>query len=194
MFMIRRRPLRLAIVVSPKANGALPAREPLARDLAIQAVLDPGIRAVEYCHRVVHGGIVVDARALVVDRPGGRFLLDVAGAHRPRGATQALDAGLEERGIRRIEIEADTVRREPRRGNARAIWAHRDFPVSHRTRSWILDELTECGPLPIAELERDIPSSTDVTASVYRLICDDLLEVDLDTGRLGPSTVVRIRR
>lgn len=194
--MIHRRHPRPNVVVSPKANGALPAREPFARDLAIQAVLDPGIRAVEYCHRVVHGGRVVDAGSLVVDRPDGRFLLDPACAHRSRGAadTETLDAGLEERGIRRIELAADAASREPRRGNARAIWSRRDFPVSHRIRSRILDALDELGPLTIAELESDIPLPTEVAASAFRLICDDLLETDLDAAPLGPSTMVRIRR
>ncbi|MDA9522542.1 hypothetical protein XI06_20200 [Bradyrhizobium sp. CCBAU 11434] len=195
MFTIRRHP-RPNVVVSPKAKGALPAHGPLARDLAIQAVLDPSVHAVEYRHRVVHGGQVVDARSLVVDKPGGRFLLDLTGEHRSRGAleTRILEAGLERDGIRRIEVAADTVRREPRRGNARAVWARRDFPVPHRIRSRLLDALTEHGPLTIAELENEVASSVDVEASVYRLICDNLIEIDLDAAPLGAATMVRIRR
>jgi hypothetical protein len=195
MHMIRR-PRASHVVISRKTTGAIPAHSPFARDLVVQSVLDPGVRRVEFLNQIVHDGVAVATRSIVVTRDDKRFLVDLVGSHSGRtpGQQQIVDLGLEALGIERIKVSPGAIKREPRHSNARLIWQHRGTAVSARDRSRIISYLSEHGPLVIGRLETDVDISIDMTTAVCALACDDLLEIDLDAAPLGRGTRVAIQR
>lgn len=158
------------IVNSPKTSTAIPAPTPVHRDLLIQAVLDPHVRSIEFVHRIVHRGRAVDARSVVLHRDDGRYLIDLVGTRPQRKPEEeeALELGLLEKGIQRREIDPQDIRREPRFGNAREIWKHRDFLPPSRDRERIMDALYSRGPQPISELEDAVGVSTDACQSACK--------------------------
>lgn len=195
MRMIRHRQ-HSNIVVSPKTNTAIPAPTPIHRDLLIQSVLDPHVRSIEFVHQVVHGRQTVDAKSVVLHRDDGHYLIEVVGArpHRDTEEEEALELGLRARGIQRLEMDPDDIRREPRFGNARRIWEHRNYHPAVRDRERIMDALYERGPQRIYELEDVVRASSDATSIVCSLACEDAVELDIDSMALGPDTIVRNRR
>jgi hypothetical protein len=195
MRMIRRS-AHARVVTSSKARSAIPAAKRPQRDLVIQSLLDPSVRAVEFLHRVVHEGHAVETHSIVVHRDDGAFFLEVAGLSPERDPLQdrILDEGLKANNIHRMQVAPDELRREPRYSNARLIWQKRETPVSGRDRERILDHLAETGPLELGKLMADMETSIDIVAAVSALACDDAVDIDIDTVPLGRETIVRLRR
>lgn len=193
MRAIRRRP---NVVSTPKTTTAIPAANPIRRDLIIQSALDPHVRFIEFVHKVVHRGLAVTAKSIVVHRDDGRYLMDLRDESPERTAEddEALELGLRKLGIERREIDRAEVRREPRFGNARRIWEHRNDRPPVRYRQPVIDALSEFGPLSMRELEKAVTSSSDVFSTVCALACEDLVEIDIDSRPLGSETLVRLRR
>jgi hypothetical protein len=66
-------------------------------------------------------------------------------------------------------------------------------PVGIEMRLRILTALRDDGPMTLGCLLKQLRGPRDPGAAVLALACSDLLELDLDTGPLGPATVVRCR-
>ncbi|MCK1715038.1 hypothetical protein [Bradyrhizobium sp. 143] len=82
---------------------------------------------------------------------------------------------------------------EPMRSNRDLVRSHRGRPVPLDLRLQILRTLTEDGPMPLDRLLRSLVCDRDPVAAVLSLCCDDLLVLDLETGPISPSTLVRSR-
>jgi hypothetical protein len=195
MAMIHRPRARAGTISTRKTTGAIPAPLPLTRDLVVQSCLDRSVRRVEFLDRVAYDGTVVLARSDVVSRDDGRFFVDVPDTRpvRPVGHDEILRLGLYAQGITRIVVDAATIRREPRRGNARLIWEHRAAPVASRDRERILHHLAEHGPCTIGQLARRV-TTADAMTTVCAMACDDLIDIDIDTAQLDDGTAVGLRR
>lgn len=82
---------------------------------------------------------------------------------------------------------------EPRRSNADLVWSHRGRTVPLDLRLGILQVLIDDGPLSLGHLLQRVRSDRGPAAAVMTLCCADLLELDLETGPIGPSTLARLR-
>lgn len=82
---------------------------------------------------------------------------------------------------------------EPLRSNRELVRSHRGRPVPLDLRLQIMRVLADDGPLPLDRLLRSLVCDTDPAAAVLSLCCDGLLALDLESGPIGPSTVVRSR-
>jgi hypothetical protein len=57
----------------------------------------------------------------------------------------------------------------------------------------ILKALAEDGPLPLSQLLAAIQGDRDPAPAVMAMACSNLVELDLTSGALGPSTLARSR-
>lgn len=107
------------------------------------------------------------------------------------------DEGLVQNALRNLGLQlvvtADDLRAEPRRSNARLVWSYKDRPVAVPLRQSIPKLLADEGPMQLGALLETIRSGEDHSLAVTSLACSDLLEIDLKSGPLGPSTIVRSR-
>jgi hypothetical protein len=87
-------------------------------------------------------------------------------------------------------LTAEEIRREPRYANARLVWSHRETPVSVGLRLRILLKLLDEGPMPLGELLKSIRSEVDPAPAVMALACANLVELDLLSQPLSPTTIV----
>ncbi|WP_235885744.1 hypothetical protein [Bradyrhizobium niftali] len=184
-FMFNRKvaPVRLDQFISAKATSPIPARHPALRDALIQASLDPHVRS------IVH---VPSADAIALQRDDGRFLLDVVPARRIRTSEeqQLAQIAVADLGLKSMVLTAEEVRREPRFTNGRLVWSHRNTPVPVGLRLRILLALRDEGPMPLGELLKSILSEVDPAPAVMALACANLVELDLLSQPLGPTTIV----
>ena len=198
MRMTQLRPARhqLNIVNATKCLTAIPIRTSLHRDALIQSVLDPHVRSAEFLKEVRFGADVVTVNSIVLRRDDGAYMLDIVGHTIPRDVDQeeTLYSGLKSLGLSLLRLDAADIRREPKLSSAREIWSYRTFDVPPRDRTRILSALSEYGPRPLASLEDIVQSRFELSASVYRLACEDLVEIDIATRALGPNSIVRARR
>lgn len=198
MRMTQLRPTRhqLNIVNATKCLTAIPTRTSLHRDALIQSVLDPHVRSAEFLKEVRFGADVITVNSIVLRRDDGAYMLDIVGASARRDVDQeeTLYFGLKSLGLSLLRLDAADIRREPKLSSAREIWSHRTFDVPLRDRMRILSALSEYGPRPIVSLEDIIQSRFELSASVCRLACDDLVEIDVATRALSPNSIVRARR
>ncbi|WLA63770.1 hypothetical protein [Bradyrhizobium diazoefficiens] len=176
----------------------IPARHPSLREALVQASLDPQVRSIAHipsAHVASAPLERVEIDAVVLARDDGRFHLDVVPARRVRDLDDeglALIA-LRELGLAPIVVTAEDLKREPRRGNCGIVWSYHSRFVPVGLRIQILQILRDEGPIELVRLLENIRSGGDPTPSVLSLACDDLLEIDLMSGPLGPSTLVRSR-
>jgi hypothetical protein len=183
------------LFVSAKAATAIPARHPALRDALIQASLDPQVRSIGYVAAAVVASEQVDLGAIVVQRDDGRFLLDVVPARRIRDLEDeglALIA-LAELGLKPWLVSAEELRREPRYTNAKLVWSYNEHRVPIELRMRILQTLLDEEPMQLGRLVRSVRSDRDPSPAVMALVCADLLELDLISQPLGPTTIVRSR-
>ncbi|MDB5555352.1 MAG: hypothetical protein JWL86_5336 [Rhizobium sp.] len=188
-------PSRSALFVSAKTATAIPARSDQLREALVQASLDPQVRSIGYVASAVVAAQAVDLGAIVILRDDGRFHLDVVPCRRTRSVEEeglSLIA-IEQLGLRALTVTAEDLRRQPRYANARAVWAYNDHRVPIGLRMRILQVLIDDGPMQLGRLLASVRSDRDPTASVMALACADLLELDLLSQPLGPTTMVGSR-
>jgi hypothetical protein len=184
-----------SLFISAKTETAIPARCALLRDALIQASLDPQVRSLRHVASAVVAAQAVSLDAVVVVRDDGRYVLDVVEARRVRDVEDeglALIA-LGELGLTPLVLTAEEIRREPRFGNSRLVWANRQHPVGITMRMRILTVLADDGPMPLGRLLEEIRGDRDPTPAVMALACSDLVTLDLDSRPLGPATIARCR-
>jgi hypothetical protein len=101
---------------------------------------------------------------------------------------------LRELGLAPLVVTAEDLRAEPRRSNTRSVWSYKDLAVPVPLRVHILKVLASEGLIELGRLLETIRSEQDPSPAVMALCCSDLLELDLISEPLGPSTVVRTRK
>lgn len=95
--------------------------------------------------------------------------------------------------IRPTKAAARGLEAEPLRSNRSLVRAHQGRAVPFELRLQILRALADDGPLALDSLLRSLVCETDPAAAVLSLCCEGLLELDLESGPIGPSTLVRSR-
>jgi hypothetical protein len=195
-----------SIVMSPAERGLeyfeaaktispIPIVAPLVREALIQFSLDPAVRAIDLMPQLpVRSDDEI--RGIILVGETSRALLDFPEL---APARQSDDRALtllpqHENGppvIRRVTAAA--LRREPRAGNCRMVWAcrHRRVVVDDRIR--VLELLNEEGPLPLTRVAGEMCFARGVISAVLAMACADLVEIELERAPLGPKTVVRMR-
>ena len=186
---------RADLFVSAKTTAAIPAPHPLVRDALVLASLDPQVRSLEFIQTATVEAAQVALKAITIIRDDGRFYLDVVEARPVRDVEAeglALIA-LDRMGLAPLTLTASDIRREPRFTDARAVWEYRTHPVGIALRLKILTVLQEDGPMPLGCLLKQIRATRDPAPAVMAMACSDLIEIDLVSRPLGPSTIVRSR-
>jgi hypothetical protein len=181
--------------VSAKTTTTIPAACALVQDALVQASLDPQIRAIEYIAQARVGAIPADLNAIVLTRDDGRFTLDVVAARQVRdvGSERLALSAFGDLGLSPIVLTAADIGREPRFANSRLVWSYRQHPVGVSMRMRILQVLLDDGPMPLSRLLSAVRSERDPSPAIMALACSDLIEIDLVSEPLGPSTMVRSR-
>jgi len=197
--MVRSRPhARVSaesLFVSAKTRTAIPARHDLVREALVQASLDPVVRAIEFVPAARVREEPVALNAVVIVRDDGRHVLDVVAARPIRDVENeglALIA-LDRLGLPLLTITEEDIRSEPRFANSRLVWRYRAYPVGIAQRMRILTVLGDDGPMTLGCLLRRVRGPRDPSLAVMALACADMLELDLITEPLGPTTIVRCR-
>ncbi|MCA1411716.1 hypothetical protein I6F30_11270 [Bradyrhizobium sp. NBAIM20] len=197
MFRPRPRSGHPHLFSSAKSAAPVPARHPALREALVHASLDPAVRAISHVATAHVGSpqVEVDLDAIILTRDDARLHLDVVPARRVRDldAEGLVQIALRELGLQQLVVTAGDLRAEPRRSNARLAWSYKDRPVAVPLRLSILKVLADEGPMPLGTLLETLRSSLDPSPAVMALACADLLEIDLTSGPLGPSTQVRSR-
>jgi hypothetical protein len=184
-----------SLFISAKTSVAIPTTCSLARDALIQATLDPQVRGIEFLAKAHVGASQVDLDATVIDRDDGRFVLDVVPARRVRDVEQeglALIA-YSRLGLSPITLTAADIEREPRFTNSRLVWSYRMHPVGISLRMRVLQILGDDAPMSLSRLLSAVRGDRDPSPAVMALACSDLIELDLVSRPIGPSTIVRTR-
>lgn len=196
MFIPQARRGRPDLFTSAKTNAPVPARHAALRAALAIASLDPEVRAISHVATANAGPAqIVDVDAVVLTRIDGPYYLDVVPARRVRELDEEglVLIALRELGLQQLVITAEDLRSEPRRSNVRLVWSYKDRPVSLPLRLRILKALADEGPMELGRLLEMISSDADPSPAVMSLACANLLEIDLTSGPLGPSTMVRSR-
>ncbi len=190
-----RPPSASSFFIAAKTTTAIPARHPALRDALVQASLDPRIRSIGYVASAFVASEHVELGAVVVLRDDGRFLLDVVQARPVRDLEEEglLQIALADLDLQPLVVTAEEIRREPRYANAKAVWRYRLHPVGIAMRMRILTLLQEDGPLRLDCLLNRVHTVRDPAPAVLALACSDLIELDLVSQPLGPSTIARSR-
>jgi hypothetical protein len=196
MFNFKARHGRPDLFSSAKTPTPIPARHAALREALAQASLDPAVRSIVYVASANAGSAqVVEVDAVILKRDDGAFHLDVVPARRIRDLDDEgmVQIALRELGLQQLVVTADDLRVEPRKSNARLVWSYKDRAVPVPLRIGIIKVLADDGPMQLGALLETIRSGEDPSAAVMTLACSDLLEIDLTSGPLGPSTIVRVR-
>jgi len=195
MFSTKAHRGRPDLFVSAKCAAPVPAADPAVREALVQASLDPLVRSISHVAQALVGTAQVDVDAVVLARDDGRYVLDVVAAPRVPDPNEERLVGiaLSELGLARLVLTADDLNAEPRCSNSRLVWSHRGRSVPIDLRIRILQILIEDGPLELGDLLRAVRSDRDPSAAVMALACGDLLELDLMSRPLGPTTMARWR-
>jgi hypothetical protein len=183
------------LFLSAKTSTAIPARNPLVRDALVAASLDPAVRSIDYIASARVAAASVKLCAIVIFRDDGRYLLDVLEARplREFDAEGLAQIALRDLGLTPLTITRADIKREPRYTNSKLVWTYRMHPVGFAMRMRVLSVLQEDGPMAMGRLLSSIQADRDPSPAILALACSDLLELDLFTEPLGPSTIVRSR-
>ncbi len=189
------KPRRPHLFSSAKTASPVPARHPALREALVQASLDPAVRTILHVPAAPAGTAQVDVDTVVLARDDGRFHLDVVPARLVRDLDEEglIQIALRDLGLQQLVVTAEDLRTEPRRSNVRAVWSYKDRPVSLPLRLRLLKTLVDEGPMELGRLLETVRSDIDPSPAVMSLACSDLLELDLTSGPLGPTTQVRSR-
>lgn len=177
-----------------KAASPIPARHAALREALVHASLDPAVRSIVHIPTASFEAASVELDATVLVRDG-RFHPDVVPARRVRDLdTEGLvQIALRNLGLVPFVVTAADLNAEPRRSNVRLVWSYKDRPVPVPLRLRILKAIADDGPIELGRLLEMIRSNHDPWAALLSLACSDLVQLDLTTGPLGPSTLVRSR-
>lgn len=191
----RERSPKLGQFVSVKCAESLPMRHHLMRDALVQAALDPSIRSIGYLPTIPTAPLTWDVDAIVIERDGCRYYLDIVEARPRRSIAERLMVAqaLLDLGLRPLVRTESDLMREPRCTNARTVFEYNSRPVDVDLRLQILSALTEDGAMPLGELLSRLRSHRDPATAVMSLACSDIIELDLESAPLGPRTVTRLR-
>jgi hypothetical protein len=183
------------LFVSAKTTTAIPASCPLLRDALVQASLDPVVRSIEFIASARVRQAQIELNAVVLDRDDGRYLLDVVPARPLRDIEREglVLIALDELALPSIVLTAADIEREPRFANSRLVWSYRMHPVGIGMRLRILQALADDGPMSLATLLSAVRGERDPSPAVMALACSNLVELDLTSAPLGPSTIARCR-
>ena len=183
------------VVRSPKCRTPIPVFGALHRDAIIQAIFDPKARSIEFLSCLRHQHTSVAVNGAVVHGDGGAYLIDISGHRLTRTFEEesAIYAALRSHAISVRVMDDRDIMTEPLLGNAREVWTCRNVKLPLRDRFRILAALDEEGPLSIMALQEFVCVSVDLATAVCTLACADLVEIDLLSGPLGPTTIVRCR-
>ncbi|GAB9109886.1 hypothetical protein BDS110ZK14_53180 [Bradyrhizobium diazoefficiens] len=197
MFRPRPRSGHPHLFSSAKTAAPVPARHPALREALVHASLDPAVREISYV-ATAHAGspqVSVEIDAIILTREDGRLHLDVVPARRVRDLdTEGLvQIALRELGLQQLVVTSEHLRAEPRKSNARLVWSYKDRSVAVPLRLSILKVLADEGPMHLGALLETIRSGHDPSPAIMALACADALAIDLTSGPLGPSTLVRSR-
>ncbi len=186
---------RADMFISAKTSTPIPAPHSIVRCALVQAALDPLVRSLDFIASATIEAKPVTLKAIVVIRDDGRFYLDIIETRPVRDVeTEGLVLiALDRLGLAPLTLTAAEIRREPRFANARAVWEHRMHPVGLSMRLKVLTLLQDDGPLPLGLLLSRIRATRDPAPVVMAMACSDLIELDLVSRPLGPSTIVRSR-
>jgi hypothetical protein len=188
---------RQPLFVSAKTAIPVVAGSRARIEALAQATLDPGVSRIEFVPTAVVSGVEVPLNGIVlVGTDGRRRLLDLPEArHVPDLDEEGLVLLAAERlGLEILTLHAKDLNEDPKAANCRLVWACHDEHASAGDRVRILHHLEECGPSRLVDIASLVRSSADGVPAVLALACQDLLELDLVSAPLGPSTMVRKRR
>jgi len=193
--MFSPKPRRPHLFSSAKTASPVPARHPALREALAIASLDPAVQTISHVATANAGSAQVDVDTVVLTLPEGRFHLDVVPARRVRQLDDEglVQIALRQLGLGQLVVTAEDLKTEPRRSNVRLVWSYRDRQVSVPLRLRILKALADEGPMELGRLLEMVSSDRDPSPAVMSLACSNLLELDLTSEPLGPSTTVRSR-
>lgn len=182
--------------VSVKCSGtAVRCNHPLIRDSLVQATLDPTIRSIQYLPNIL-AAPPMKVDAIAIERDDGRYYLDVVEA-RPRSSISQrliVAQALLDLGLRPLVRTESDILREPRCSNARAVWDYAGRPVHVGLRLQVLGALADEGSMTLGDILKRIHSDRDPVPAIMAMACAGLIEIDLNGGLIGPSTLVRQSR
>lgn len=179
-----------------KTSGLpIPVDSATAMQALIQASLDSAVEQIDFIASATVSGIEVPVRAIVLVRADGRWLLDLVDAEPAQDIDQA---GLRLLAIERLGIPTLTATHadlagEPRASNCALVWSCRGRQVDPDDRIRILHHLEQHPGSSLIEIAA-IARLGDGVASVFALACEDLVELDLVSTPVGPSTAVARRK
>ena len=180
--------------VSAKTAAPIPARHQALRQALVRASLDPAVRSITFVQAAHAEAAPLDVEVVVVHRNDGPYRLDVVPARgvRDEAGASAFQSAMTRLDLAPILVTAEDLRAEPGRSNRDLVWSYRGRAVSVDQRLQILRLLADDGPMALDRLLASV-TGRDPAAAVMSLACDDLLELDLESGPIGPSTMVRAR-
>lgn len=160
--------------------------------LAIQLALDPRIHSVRYVPSLPLIDMVVPIRMLVAKTADGRVAFDIVDERPERDLDEdgLLLLTLQQHQIRLVEIECATIGAEPRAGNCRKIWRHRNQHVETSLVAAVDRAVAEGAAPTIRTLGRAVGLRYPM-ATICALICHKRLQTDLGKRRLDLRSVVR---
>ena len=180
--------------ISAKTTTTIPVRHPALRDALIQASLDPQVRSIDYVASAKVASVEVGLDTVVLQHEDGRYALDVVRARR----IVDLDEGglmliaLEELNLEPLVLTEEELNLEPRRTNAKLVWAYNGVTVPIGLRLRVQKVLLEEGPMALGQLLKSLGGEGDPAVAVMALACANLVCLDLITQPLGPTTLVRL--
>jgi hypothetical protein len=159
--------------------------------LAVQLTLDPTVTSLRFVTSLPVADAEVAVGMLVVERGKGRVAYDIVDErpHRDIDSEGLLLIALERHGITRFEVDARLIGSEPRAGNCKRIWKHRDVKVDPDVRAMINDALG-ARRLSVRDLGRATKLRSAMTI-VCALICRRILFTELSTKFGSASWVAK---
>lgn len=151
-------------------------------DLAIQLLLDPAVFRLRYIRSISYRRRQVPVEMLVAELGSGRVAFDIVDERPSRDIDYEglLLLALAHHKIRLIEIDCVGIDEEPRAGNYRRIWSHRNYEVPPSLKINVVRALAKAPHrhLTIRSLSNSI-GVRDPMNLVCALISQGVLAIDL---------------
>lgn len=186
---------RFDLFTSAKTACAIRARHPALHEALVQATLDPSVRSIGYQAKAIVGAAEVTIDAVIIQQDDGRYLLDVVPARQLRDLEEEglVRLALRDLGLQVRTVTMEELRAQPRRGNCAFVWSYKERAVPVGIRMRVLQALRDDGPMELGRLLEGSQADHDPAPAVLAMACDDLIEIDLISQRLGPGSMVRAR-